>query len=515
MTHPAGLTMPNMNWATVIEHHADRYPDKVAVEFEGDAVTYSQLLSRLRALADGMEKSGLRRGDVIALMLQNGSTFIELFLAACHLGAVAMPINTRLTASEVSYLVDDSGARLIFTEPMFRDVVLPVVESRERLLGVMVEGDAPKDWLALDAVRGIDRGLPCAHMGGIDLQRLMYTSGTTSNPKGVMLSHENLAWKNLSHQVEFGYSPTDVGLVCGPMYHVGALDATITSMLHVGGTVIIHRRFDAQAVAEEISRGSVTNIWMAPAMISLLVAHAENGDYDFSSVRLVIAGGEKMPESRIARLEKIFPNAWFADAYGMTEYISADTVLARRMTMAKLGSVGKACAYVEIAIWDADGNPVPTGVEGEIVTRSPKVFQGYWNNPEATARAFRGGWFHTDDVGYLDEDGYLYIVDRLKDVIVSGGENISSLEVERVLMNLEPLFEVAVVARPNERWGEVPHACVVLKEGAALSEEQIREHCYTHLARYKVPKTIEFMSALPRNLSGKVLKRELRARFRP
>jgi acyl-CoA synthetase (AMP-forming)/AMP-acid ligase II len=514
MTHPAGLTMPNMNWVTVIEHHADRYPDKVAVEFEGDALTYSQLLSRLRALADGMEKSGLRRGDVIALMLQNGSTFIELFLAACHLGAVAMPINTRLTASEVSYLVDDSGARLIFTEPMFRDVVLPVVESRDRLLGVM-EGDAPDDWRALDAMRGTDRGLSCAHMGGRDLQRLMYTSGTTSNPKGVMLSHENLAWKNLSHQVEFGYSPTDVGLVCGPMYHVGALDATITSMLHVGGTVIIHRRFDAQAVAEEISRGSVTNIWMAPAMISLLVAHAEKADYDFSSVRLVIAGGEKMPEARIARLEKIFPNAWFADAYGMTEYISADTVLARRMTLAKLGSVGKACAYVEIAIWDADGNPVPTGVEGEIVTRSPKVFQGYWNNPEATARAFRGGWFHTDDVGYLDEDGYLYIVDRLKDVIVSGGENISSLEVERVLMNLEPLFEVAVVARPSERWGEVPHACVVLKEGAALSEEQIREHCYTHLARYKVPKTIEFMSALPRNLSGKVLKRELRARFKP
>lgn len=514
MTHPAGLTMPNMNWVTVIEHHADRYPDKVAVEFESEAITYSQLLSRLRALADGMEKTGLRRGDVVALMLQNGSTFLELFLAACHLGAVVMPINTRLTASEVSYLVDDSGARLIFTEPMFRDVVAPVVEARDGLTGVMAEGDAPDSWLALEALRGVDRGLACVHMGGRDLQRLMYTSGTTSNPKGVMLSHENLAWKNLSHQMEFGYSPADVGLVCGPMYHVGALDATTTSMLHVGGTVVIHRRFDAPAVAAEIARGRITNIWMAPAMISLLVAHAETGGYDFSSVRLVIAGGEKMPESRVARLEKIFPNAWFADAYGMTEYISADTVLARRMTFAKLGSVGKACAYVEIAVVDSAGKPVPPGVEGEIVTRSPKVFQGYWNNLQATARAFRGGWFHTDDVGYLDEDGYLYIVDRLKDVIVSGGENISSLEVERVLMNLDEMFEVAVVARPDERWGEVPHACLVLKPGATLSEERIREHCYTHLARYKVPKSMEFMSALPRNLSGKVLKRDLRARFK-
>lgn len=513
MTHPAGLTMPNMNWVTVIEHHADRYPDKVAVEFEGNAVTYAELLSRLRALADGMEQAGLIRGDVIALMLQNGSNFLELFLAACHLGAVVMPINTRLTASEVSYLVDNSGARLIFTEPAFREVVAPVVAARETLSGVMIVGDDSDGWLRLDAMRGADRGLPCAYMDGRDLQRLMYTSGTTSNPKGVMLSHENLAWKNLSHQVEFGYSPADVGLVCGPMYHVGALDATTTSILHVGGTVIIHRKFDAQAVAEEISRGRVTNIWMAPAMISLLVAQAENGKHDFSSVRLVIAGGEKMPESRIARLERIFPNAWFADAYGMTEYISADTVLARRMTMAKLGSVGKACAYVEIAIWDADGKPVPAGVEGEIVTRSPKVFQGYWKNPEATAHAFRGGWFHTEDVGYLDEDGYLYIVDRLKDVIVSGGENISSLEVERVLMNLDQLVEVAVVARSDERWGEIPHACVVLKEGAALSEEQIRDHCYTHLARYKVPRTIEFMVSLPRNLSGKVLKRDLRARF--
>jgi acyl-CoA synthetase (AMP-forming)/AMP-acid ligase II len=225
---------------------------------------------------------------------------------------------------------------------------------------------------------------------------------------------------------------------------------------------------------------------------------------------VIIAGGEKMPIPFIERLRRTFPSAWFADAYGLTETVSGDTFLDEASTVAKLGSVGRACQYLDLEVWDEQGAPVPAGERGEVVLRGPKVFAGYWRDPEATATAFAGGWFHTGDVGVLDDDGYLYIVDRLKDMIVSGGENIASSEVERVLYEHEAVVEAAVVGRPDERWGEVPVAFVVVGEAATTTPDDLVEHCRGQLAKYKVPKAVTFVDALPRNPSGKVLKRELR-----
>ncbi len=353
--------------------------------------------------------------------------------------------------------------------------------------------------------------LACAAVAADDVHRLMYTSGTTGRPKGVMITHANLAWKNLAHIVEFGFTGDDLGLACGPLYHVGALDLTTTSLIAAGATTILHRSFEASEVVDELERSGVTTVWLAPAMVNAIMALPDIEQRDLTSVRLVINGGEKMPIPLIERLQRTFPSAWFADAYGLTETVSGDTFLDRESMLTKLGSVGRPCLYLELDIWDEDGAPVPAGERGEIVMRGPKVFKGYWRDPEATAAALAGGWFHTGDIGGRDEDGYLYIVDRLKDMIVSGGENIASSEVERVLYEHEAVLEAAVVGRPDDRWGEVPVAFVVVRPGSTLTEDALLEHCRGHLARYKVPKAATFIDALPRNPSGKVLKRELRS----
>ena len=325
-----------------------------------------------------------------------------------------------------------------------------------------------------------------------------------------MITHANLAWKNHAHVVEFGVTSDDLGLACGPLYHVGALDLTTTTLIAAGASTIIHRVFDAEAVVDEIERSRVTCIWLAPAMVNAILALPGIEQRDLSSVRLLIDGGEKMPIPLIERLQRAFPSAWFADAYGLTETVSGDTFLDKANTLTKLGSVGRPCLYVELDIWDEQGTSLPAGERGEVVLRGPKVFQGYWRDPDATAKAFAGGWFHTGDVGVVDDDGYLYIVDRVKDMIVSGGENIAGSEVERVLYEHDAVLEAAVVGRRDDKWGEVPVAFVVLRDGTSVSGDELVEHCREQLAKFKVPKDVLFLDALPRNPSGKVLKRELR-----
>jgi acyl-CoA synthetase (AMP-forming)/AMP-acid ligase II len=245
-------------------------------------------------------------------------------------------------------------------------------------------------------------------------------------------------------------------------------------------------------------------------MVNAIMSLPDIERRDLSSVRLLIGGGEKMPIPLIERVQKTFPSAWFADAYGLTETVSGDTFLDRASTVSKLGSVGRPCLYLEVDIWDEQRDSLPPGERGEVVLRGPKVFKGYWRDPEATDAAFAGGWFHTGDIGVRDGDGYLYIVDRLKDMILSGGENIAGSEVERVLYEHEAVLEAAVVGRPDDRWGEVPVAFVVLRPTATASSDELIAHCRLQLARFKVPKEILFLEALPRNPSGKVLKRELR-----
>ena len=501
----------DVNWFGVLAHHASRSPDRAVTVFGGMKTTYAQMEARSVGLAGGMRERGVGAGDVVAILSYNCPEFLQTIFAANYLGAIAMPINWRLAAAEVRYILEHSQARaLVCGDPLVEMANQATADLERLVMRALITGTAGGEWSSLDELTLGSASPARATTDPDDVHRLMYTSGTTGRPKGVMLTHANLAWKNFAHIVEFGFTQDDVGLACGPLYHVGALDLTTTSLIAAGGTVVIHPSFDAAAVLDELERSRVTTVWLAPAMVNAIMALPDVEERNLSSVRVIINGGEKMPIPLIERIQRTFPSAWFADAYGLTETVSGDTFLDRESIVTKLGSVGRPCLHLELEIWDEQGRPVPPGTRGEIVMRGPKVFAGYWRDPEATERAFEGGWFHTGDIGVRDEDGYLFIVDRLKDMILSGGENIASSEVERVLYEHDAVLEAAVIGRPHERWGEVPVAFIVLRPGSEASAQELVEHCRGQLARFKVPHDVTFLEALPRNPSGKVLKRDLR-----
>jgi fatty-acyl-CoA synthase len=501
-----------MSLTEVLSHHAAHHPDRVALEYQGATTTWMELLEGTRRTAGALGEAGVRPGDVVAVLLHNSDRFIEIMHAVSHAGAVFMPLNWRLAGPELRYIIGHAGAKLLISEPELEAIVEPVREELSCRL-VHAEGPGAGAWGSLEQLAE-SGGLQVAPapVGGEDLHRLMYTSGTTSHPKGVMISYANLWAKNVGHVVEFGMTAEAVGLACGPLYHVGALDLTTSTLMYLGAKNHILRRFEPAAVLEAIERHRVTDIWLAPVMINQLINHADIERRDLSSVRLIIDGGEKMPLPLIERVLAAFPNAWFADAYGLTETVSGDTVLDKGRSREKLGSVGKPVLHLEVRIEAPDGTECPANTPGEVLLRGPKVSKGYWRDEAATAAALAGGWLHTGDLGMLDDEGYLFIVDRLKDVIISGGENIASSEVERVVYEHEAVLEAAVVGRPDERWLEVPVAYVVLREGSDVTPEQLREHCLERLAKYKAPREIKIIDALPRNPSGKVLKRELRVR---
>jgi fatty-acyl-CoA synthase len=505
-------TQPDLNWFAVLTHHARRTPEKPLTVFGSETVTYGDMVERAAAVAGGLHQRGVGAGDVVGLLSYNCTEFLETIFAANYLGAIAMPINWRLAAPEVRYILEHSEARGLVCDEALVDLANDATKGMEAALVRVSIAGRVDGWTPLAELRAATDVPPRAPAGDDDVHRLMYTSGTTGRPKGVMITHGNLAWKNLAHIVEFGFTSADLGLACGPLYHVGALDLTTTSLIAAGATTIIHRVFEAADVVDEIERSRVTTVWLAPAMVNAIMALPDIEQRDLSSVRLVINGGEKMPIPLIERLQRTFPSAWFADAYGLTETVSGDTFLDRDSIVTKVGSVGRPCLYLELDIWDEEGRALPAGERGEVVLRGPKVFKGYWRDPEATEAAFAGGWFHTGDIGVRDDDGYLYIVDRLKDMISSGGENIAGSEVERVLYEHDAVLEAAVVGRPDERWGEVPVAFVALRPDATATTDDLVEHCRGRLARFKVPKDVVFVDALPRNPSGKVLKRELRDR---
>jgi fatty-acyl-CoA synthase len=501
----------DMNWFAVLAHHATRTPDKAITVFEGVTTTYGEMAERAIALAGGLSERGVGPGQVVALLSYNCPEFLETVFAANYLGAIAMPINWRLAAPEVRYILDHSGASALVCDESLVELANEATKGIEAtIVRACVSPTIAHGWTTVADLRAVPSKVVPVPAAADDVHRLMYTSGTTGRPKGVMITHANLLWKNLAHIIEFGFTSSDLGLACGPLYHVGALDLTTTSLIAAGATTIIHRSFEAAEVVEELERSRVTTVWLAPAMVNAIMALPDIERRDLSSIRVVINGGEKMPIPLIERIQRVFPSAWFADAYGLTESVSGDTFLDRDSIVSKLGSVGRPCLYLELDICDTQGTSLPAGERGEIVMRGPKIFKGYWRDPEATVAAFTDGWFHTGDIGIRDNDGYLYIVDRLKDMIVSGGENIASSEIERVLYEHDSVLEAAVVGRADDRWGEVPVAFVVVRQDAVTTPDLLLEHCRAQLARFKVPREITLLDALPRNPSGKVLKRELR-----
>jgi len=499
-----------MSLSRIVEHHADRLPGAPALAFGDEVVSFGELAERARRTAGALAGLGLDGGDVVAALLHNSLEFVEVMLGADYLGAVFMPLNWRLAPPELAYIVGHAGASVLVSEPELQPLTRPVAGELKCTL-VCAGAGTDHRWHGLhelrDAAQPVQAPVPTQDH---DLLRLMYTSGTTARPKGVMITHGNLDAKCLAHIVELGLARTDRGLIAGPLYHVGALDLTFTTLLYLGCYQRILRKFTSTEVLDAIERDRLSTVWLAPAMVKLVLDDESLIGRDLTSMRVIIDGGEKMPLPLIDRLLASFPGAWFADAYGLTETVSGDTFLNKGKERDKLGSVGKPVFNVDVRVIRPDGTDAAAGEEGEIVIQGPKVSVGYWRDPEATARAHRDGWFHTGDVGVYDEDGYLYVVDRLKDMILTGGENVASLEVERVLYEHPAVAEAAVVGRPHERWGEVPVAFVVVCGESDLDADQLLTFCGERLAKFKTPKAVTFLAALPRNPSGKVLKRELR-----
>jgi O-succinylbenzoate-CoA ligase len=501
-----------INVAAILDHHAAVRPDKIALAWRGGHYTYTQLLERVNAVAAALADRGIRESDHVALLMQNTPEFIETIYAVNRLGAAFLPINFRLAPAEWRYILEHGQAAAVLTEAQFESDLAGVTEGLPLSARFTVDEPATPAFDRYDDVVAPHRGhfVAPADVSPDALQRLMYTSGTTAHPKGVCITHSNFAWKTLGLLVQFGWNHTDVTVVGGPLYHVGALDMGGITTLHVGGTLVLQRKFDAADLLALIEEYRGTNCWLAPAMINQVLQCTELKTRDLSSLKTILSGGEKMPEARLRQLLDALPNVWFADAYGLTETVSSDTFLDRDHMVTKIGSVGLPLPHQEVRIVDDAGEPVPPGTIGEIAVRGPKVFRGYWHNPEATTGAIRDGWFHTGDMGRLDEDGYLYVEDRKKDMLISGGENIASPEVERALYEHPAVLEVAVIGHPDEKWGEVPKAFVVVREGADVTAEDLIDFCRERLARFKVPRYVEFIDALPRTPSGKVLKRELR-----
>ena len=491
-----------INLSSFIAFHAKRTPDRPALRYRGQDISYASFDERIRKVGGWLRSQGIGEDDVVAVLMKNSTAFLELTFATSHIGAVFLPINYRLSRDEVGYIVGNAGARMLIADEELTATAADTVPV------VLLDEDAQSSLtrLARDVAPA-----PMHHRSPGDLMRLMYTSGTTDRPKGVMLTYENFYWKSADQTVALGSNADTRLLVAGPLYHVGALDLPGISVLWHGGLLSILRNFDAEQALAMIEAEKLNAAWLAPVMTTAILTCPNRHRYDVSSLRWAIGGGEKTPEVRIRAFSEFFENARYIDAYGLTETCGGDTFMEAGREIEKIGSTGRAIAHVELEIRDEHGNRVAPGENGEICLRGPKVTQGYWKDPEKTASAFFGDWFRSGDVGYLDHDGFLYLTDRKKDMIISGGENIASSEIERVIYELPQVREVAVVGMSDERWGEKPVAIVVLADGAALELSEVADHCRSRLAGFKVPKQLIIRDSLPRNPSGKVLKRVLRA----
>lgn len=490
-----------VNLSAHILYHASRTPDRLAIIYERQRITYSELAERVLRMAGWLQARGVGPDQVVAVVMKNSTAFIEIALAASHIGAIFLPVNFRLSAGEIEYITGNADAVLLLADEEYAATVAGIADT------VLVTAAAQADSRALSQAAAIP-AMVLRRPG--DLFRLMYTSGTTDRPKGVMHTYENYYWKSLDHVAALSLTAEERLLVVGPLYHVGAFDLPGTAVFHLGGMMLIQRNFDEAEVFAAIATERLTGAWLAPVMVGRLLSYQAAGDYDLNSFRWAIGGGEKTPEKRIRAFSELFRCGRYVDAYGLTETCSGDTMMEAGREIEKIGSTGRAMPHVDIRICDDHGNPLASGEDGEICLRGPKVASGYWKEEAKTRQSFFGDWFRTGDVGYLDSEGFLYLTDRKKDMIISGGENVASSEVERIIFMMPEVADVAVIGLPDSRWGESVAAVVVLQAGCCLDLPTLAAFCRAQMASFKVPKHLILRELLPRNPSGKVLKRVLR-----
>jgi long-chain acyl-CoA synthetase len=489
---------------------AARSPEKPALIFEDRPVSYRDLEERIRQAAGAFHGLGVAKGDRVALLLGNVPDFVVALHGALLLGAVVAPLNVMLTAEELGYILTDAGASLLVTDTARLSAVSAV---RDRLTSpghvlVTGSGSTPKGTASFEERLASAGESPEAEVGEDDVALLAYTAGTTANPKGAALTHGNLLvnLEQVSHVPALKEAESDVVLLVLPLFHIYGLNVGLHVPLREGATVVLMDRFDPVASLEAVERHRITVLLGAPPMFGAWLEAGEARTFDLSSVRLAVSGAAALPGDVLdAFRERFGIPIW--EGYGLTETAPVVTTTALREE-ARRDSIGLPLPGLEVRVVDEQGDDVADGDPGEIVIRGPNVFQGYWNRPQESEECFRDGWFRTGDVAYRDEDGYLLIVDRSKDLVIVSGFNVFPKEVEDALVTHPKVAECAVIGVADDRTGEAIKALVVLREEA--SEKELLEHCRTRLARFKVPREIEFVDSLPHHITGKVLRRRLR-----
>jgi len=498
-----------------------QHPDRIASIFGTRQRTFAEFADRVARLAGALQKLGMKPGDRVAMLALNSDRYLEYQMAVPWGGGVLNPCNVRWSVAEIAYSLNDSGSTLLLVD----DTFLPMVEALRRDAATVRDvihcgdGDAPTGTHGYEALIAAHAPVADAVRRGDDLAGIFYTGGTTGFPKGVMLSHTNMMSSGLAMRADGLATPGGVYLHAAPMFHLADMGVAMPHWIE-GNTHTIIAAFSPQAVLDTMARDRVTHSLLVPTMIQMTVDHpAMKESRDLSALHTIAYGASPMSEAVVERAMAALPGVGFIQAYGMTELSPLATLnpawyhTAEGRKAGKLRSAGRASHCTEVRIVDAEGRELPRGTVGEVIVRGPNVMQGYWNKPEQTAAALKNGWMHTGDGAWMDDDGFIFIADRLKDMIISGGENIYSAEVENALAQHASVAACAVIGIPNEQWGESVHAVVVLKPGHAGDAEGLIAHCKALIAGYKCPRSVDFVEALPLSGAGKVLKTTLREPF--
>jgi fatty-acyl-CoA synthase len=516
-SHPAEqpYLARRQNWVNQLERHALMQPQAVALRFMGRTWTWADLRARVSALAGALSRRGVGFGDRVMILMLNRAEFVEAMLATNMLGAIAVPLNFRLTPPEIGFLVEDCEARVMVTEAVLAPVATGVRDIQPLLSTVVVAGGSTDD-----SVLGYDDLIEEAADASepVDVPNdspalIMYTSGTTGRAKGAVLTHTNLTGQTMTGLYTNGADiNNDVGFIGVPLFHIAGVGNLLGGLLLGLPTVIYPLgAFDPGQLLDVLAAEKVTGIFLVPAQWQAVCAEQQARPRELR-LRIMSWGAAPAPDALLREMSATFPGTQILAAFGQTEMSPVTCMLLGEDAIRKRGSVGKVIPTVAARVVDENMNDVPIGEIGEIVYRAPTLMSGYWNNPQATAEAFAGGWFHSGDLVRTDEEGYVWVVDRKKDMIISGGENIYCAEVENVLAGHPGIVEVAVIGRAHEKWGEVPIAVAAITDDGPRLDD-LDEFLTERLARYKHPKAFEVVDALPRNPAGKVLKTELRRRY--
>jgi len=495
------------------------HPDRIATTFRGRHRTYREIHARVSRMASGLRNLGMSDNDRVGILALNADRYIELMLSIWWGGGVINPVNIRWSVPEILYSLDDCDTRILFVDDNYLSMAEAIGASAKcpPLMIHMGEGTTPAGMLSFEQLIADNAPMQDLNRGGGDIASIMYTGGTTGRPKGVIQTHLNLWSSAISRLAGQSIGEGASVLHVAPMFHIASLGRVILQLV-AGQPHVILPAFDVLAVLQTIERERVVEMVLVPTMLQALITHPDFARYDLSSLRRLSYGASPITAPLLELALERLPGVAFIHGYGMTEtsLISnngPESHSAEGIASGRIRSAGRSVMGVSVRIVDEDYNEVPRHTIGEIQVMGANVMSGYWNRPKESAHALSGGWLNTGDGGYLDEEGYLFIVDRLKDMIVSGGENIYSAEVENALASHAAVGSCAVIGVPSERWGEAVHAIIVLKPGVDASDSDIIEHCRQRIAGYKCPKSVAFVDSLPLSAAGKVLKRDLRESY--